>query len=45
MYNHTACDGDTFAFVFPSGSDGVPELEGSFRKNQKGQYVIYAPQH
>jgi len=41
MYNHTACDGDTFAFVFPSGSDGVPELEGSFRKNQKGQYVIY----
>lgn len=41
MYNHSACDEDTFAFVFPSGSDGVPELQGSFRKNQKGQYVIY----
>ena len=41
MYNHSACDQDTFAFVFPSGSDGVPELQGSFRKNQKGQYVIY----
>ncbi|CAK9088274.1 Uncharacterized protein SCF082_LOCUS41680 [Durusdinium trenchii] len=41
IYNTSECDENTFAFVFPSGSNGVPDLVDTFRKNQKGQYVVY----
>lgn len=43
IYNSSECDDDTFAFVFPSNADGVPDQEDFFRKNQKEQYVVYAP--
>ena len=43
LYNSTMCTEDTFAFVFPAGNDGVPDLKDNFRKNQKGQYVVYVP--
>ena len=41
IYNASSCDEDIFAFVYPSAFDGVPDLKGSFRKNQKGQFVVY----
>ena len=41
IYNASACVDDAFAFVYPSAYDGVPDLEGAFRRNQKGQFVVY----
>eukprot|EP00439_Symbiodinium_sp_Y106_P084096 s46_g24.t3 len=41
IYNASACVDDAFAFVYPSAYDGVPDLEDAFRKNQKGQFVVY----
>jgi len=41
IYNSSTCDDDTFAFVYPTAFDGVPDLQDAFRKNQKGQFVVY----
>ncbi|CAE7571862.1 unnamed protein product [Symbiodinium sp. CCMP2456] len=41
IYNASACVDDAFAFVYPSAYDGVPDLEDAFRRNQKGQFVVY----
>ena len=41
LYNASDCDDSTFAFVYPSTFDGVPDLQGAFRRNQKGQPVVY----
>ncbi|CAE7561871.1 unnamed protein product [Symbiodinium pilosum] len=42
IYNASGCDEDSiFAFVYPTAYDGVPDLQGVFRKNHRGQFVVY----